>query len=127
MSQQLLSLNWWVDTPIDFEHKKWLLLSYLQKQDEAFYNREFSPWLLHSEKLIGDMMSSKDIIITTREILTKKEIVIRNNQIFWEKRTPTSIEEVDVFLEILMYSIPLLENKLDFGKRLWKDDPTLLW
>jgi len=124
---QLLNLNWWVEIPIDFEHKKWLLLSYLQKQDESFYNHQFSPWLLHSEKLLSDMKSSKDVIITSKELLTKKELVIKDNHLFWHKKTPTPMEEIDVFLEILMYSIPIFENKLEFGVRLWKDNPTLLW
>jgi hypothetical protein len=124
---KLLNLDWWVESPIDFEHKKWIFLAYLRDQDNSFYDRKFNPYLMHSQRMVDDMKESQSIILNAKDLLTKEELVIKNNRIFWERKNPQTLKEMDVFLDILFYSIPLLENKLDFGWQMWKDNPTLLW
>lgn len=124
---KLLNLDWWVESPIDFEYKKWIFLAYLRDQDNSFYDRKFNPYLMHSQRMVDDMKESQSIILNAKDLLTKEELVIKNNRIFWERKNPQTLKEMDVFLDILFYSIPLLENKLDFGWQMWKDNPTLLW
>jgi hypothetical protein len=36
--EQILSLTWYVDSPLDSEYKEYLLFSYLQKVDLDFHN-----------------------------------------------------------------------------------------
>ena len=124
---KLLGFDWWMEPPIDFEHKKWLLLDYLQKQDNDFYNQIFSPWLLHSEKLVNNMILSYESITYSQEKLTKKELSMENKNIFWKLTTPELPEYMNTYVEILKYSIPLLQNKIYFGRKLWNDNPSPLW
>jgi hypothetical protein len=123
---KLLEINWWMESPVDFEHKKWKLLAYLKNLDEAFYNGEFSPWLLHSEKMLGDMRFSKDVIIETNTILTKRKLIFTETSVYYENERP-SIKELDIYVDILNYSIPLLDNKVDFGRKLWEDNKNFLY
>ena len=122
----LLEINWWLNDPVDFEHKKWIFLAYLKKLDEAFYINKFSPFLLHSEMILSDMSDVKDKIITTTSDLTSKNIVFDGNYAYYEIDKP-KLGEIETYLNILNYSIPLLRKKLDFGWELWKDNPTLLY
>jgi hypothetical protein len=116
-----------MEPPIDFEHKKWLLLDYLQKQDNDFYNHIFSPWLLHSEKLVNSMILSYESIIYSQDKLTKKELSMENRNLFWKLSTPELPEYMNTYMEILKYSIPLMQDKISFGRKLWNDNPTPLW
>lgn len=116
-----------MEPPIDFEHKKWLLLDYLQKQDNDFYNHIFSPCLLHSENLLNSMILSYESISKSREELTKKELSIEGRYMFWELSTPELPEYMNTYMEILKYSIPLIQNKIYFGRKLWEENKTILW
>lgn len=122
----LLEINWWYKNPIDFEHKKWTLMAYLKKMDESFYDKKFSPLLLHSETLLSDMILSKERIVDFTEDLTEKVIIFENNYIYNEIKKP-EMGELRTYLNILDYSIPLLGNKIDFGWELWKDNPSILF
>ncbi len=124
---KLLRFDWWMEPPIDFEHKKWLLLDYLQKQDNDFYNQIFSPWLLHSEKLVNNMILSYESIIYSQDKLTKKELSMENRNLFWKLYTPELPEYMNTYMEILKYSIPLIQDKISFGRKLWDDNPSPLW
>lgn len=122
----LLEINWWYKSPVDFEHKKWTLMAYLKRMDESFYERKFSPWLLHSEKLLLDMIHSKEKILEFTDDLTNNVIVFDGNYIYNEIEKP-KMGELGTYLDILNYSIPLLGHKIDFGWELWKDNPSLLF
>jgi|TARA_R110001592_G_scaffold217776_4_gene471626 hypothetical protein len=122
----LLEINWWYKNPVDFEHKKWTLMAYLKKMDESFYDKKFSPLLLHSETLLSDMILSKERIVDFTEDLTEKVIIFENNYIYNEIKKP-EMGELRTYLNILDYSIPLLGNKIDFGWELWKDNPSILF
>ena len=124
---KLLNNDWWTETPIDFEYKKWIFLAYLRDQDNSFYDKKFNPYLLHSQQMFEGMKESQTIILNAKDLLTKEEIVIKNNHMYWEIKNPPTLKEMDIFLDVLFYSIPLLENRLDFGWQMWKENPTILW
>jgi len=123
----LLEINWWVKSPIDFEHKKWLFLAYLRDLDEALYKREFSPWLLHSEKLLDDMIMSKEKIISSKELYSKPKFVFEEGLIKYDPGEPKTMNELYVYLEILDYSTPLLKDKVLFGRDLWGSNKKILY
>ena len=113
-----LKLNWWMLPPVDFEHKKWLLFAYLKKQKSSFDKQIYSPWLLHSEKLINNMkISFTDL----------KKINIKFDSTFNDLKNEEFYENVKTYKEILEFSIPLLEDDLNYGWKLWVDNPTLLF
>jgi len=56
--EKLLPLTWYIESPIDFEHKSYVLYSYLQEVDNDFFNKKIlSPHLLHLEKLIDELLN----------------------------------------------------------------------
>ena len=124
---ELLSLTWWMDSPIDYEYKQYILLDYLQKIERHFYNKDFSPYLLHTEKLYEEMDISQQFIEAFEESITLTHVSMKNNLLGWEKTKPISIKELDEIKKILSFSIPLLKEKVNLGKKLWKDTPTILW
>ena len=54
---RLLSITWYVDEPIDFEYKQYILYDYLQNVDSEFYQKKLSPHLLHMEKIFDELIS----------------------------------------------------------------------
>ena len=51
----MLGLNWFISDPIDFEHKNYLLLSYVSEVEESYSRKELSPYLLWTEKLVSEL------------------------------------------------------------------------
>ena len=124
---KLLRFDWWMEPPIDFEHKKWILFAYLKSLDEQFYELSFSPHLLHSEKLLNHMVESYDAITTPKDTMKKIEFKQLGYNIHWDYITPEMPEYIDTYITILKFSIPLLKDKVSFGRKLWNNDPTILW
>jgi hypothetical protein len=123
---KLIGVNWWTESPIDYNHKKSILLNYLQKLDKEFYDLNFSPWLLHSEKMLDDMKNSLIKIKNVDDYLIKERVIISENYLYIDKDYPID-NKMETFKSILNYSIPLLDNKVDFGRQLWSENRTILW
>tara|TARA_B100001093_G_scaffold191886_1_gene184374 strand:- start:4119 stop:4499 length:381 start_codon:yes stop_codon:yes gene_type:complete len=125
---ELLSLTWWIESPIDYEYKQYVLLDYLQKIERHFYNKDFSPYLLHTEKLYEEMDISLQFLETFEESITITKLKIKNEAIMGlEKNKPISFKELEEVKDILKFSIPKIKEKLQLGKELWKNTPTILW
>lgn len=124
--EEPLMTDWWLKDPVDFEHKKWLFLAYLKRLDEAFYALDFSPWLLRSESLYNEMDKSYQAILRFNGSLTRNVLIMNENNFHFEKRRPKE-EALETLTGILEYSIPLLENKIDFGRKMWSENPKILW
>jgi len=122
---KLIQHSWYYENPIDFEHKQWVLFAYLKNVDEAFYNRIFSPWLLHTEKIVDDMRISLDYIESFKRKITKKSVLFSMEGLAWIEQKPKEIE-TEVIEEILKFSIPLLEQRIDLGRKLFSKYPTIL-
>ena len=52
---------------------------------------------------------------------------MENRNMFWELSTPELPEYMNTYMEILKYSIPLIQNKIYFGRKLWEENKTILW
>ena len=118
----MLSLDFYYQAPIDFEHKNYLLLSYLSELDIAFSEHHLSPYLLWTEKLIMEL-NNFDKILASFESSLKKEI-ISFNPIIYSKIENKEIKEI---YEIVDYSKPLLESKIKIGYKLFNKYPQLLY
>ena len=116
-----------MEDPIDFEYKQYILLDYLQKIERHFYNKDFSPYLLHTEKLYEEMAISLEFIETFEKSITKTELVFTQSGLGWEEKTPPTINEVEEMKRVLRFSIPKIKEKVQLGKELWKNGPTILW
>lgn len=127
MQSNLLDHSWYYKDPIDFEHKQWVLFAYLQKVDDAFYKRIFSPWLLHTEKLTEDMRISLQYLVSFQKGITKKSILFSIEGISLIDIKPKTNKEIDIVEEIVRFSIPLLEQRIELGKKLHTQYPTILY
>jgi hypothetical protein len=125
MESKLLQYSWYYQSPIDFEHKQWILFSYLKKVDEAFYNKNFSPWLLHTEKIVDDMRVSLEYIESFRKKITKKSIFFSIEGLSLIENKPSE-KETETVEEILKFSIPLLDQRVELGRKLFLKYPTIL-
>jgi len=124
---ELLKLTWWMEEPIDYEYKQYILLGYLQKIEKLFIDREFSPYLLHTEKLYEEMAISLEFIDNFEDEMTKNTLVFTQTGIEMEESKLPTIKELEEMKLILRFSVPLLKEKVKFGKNLWKESPTILW
>tara|TARA_Y100000385_G_scaffold228783_1_gene240026 strand:+ start:212 stop:433 length:222 start_codon:yes stop_codon:yes gene_type:complete len=73
------------------------------------------------------MILSYESISKSREELTKKELSMENRNVFWKLSTPELPEYMNTYMEILKYSIPLMQDKISFGRKLWEENKTILW
>lgn len=124
---ELLKLTWWMEEPIDYEYKQYILLDYLQKIEKLFINREFSPYLLHTEKLYEEMAISLEFIDNFEDEMTKNTLVFTQTGVEMEENKLPTIKELEEMKLVLRFSVPLLKEKVKFGKNLWKESPTILW
>ena len=127
METNLLDLSWYYKNPIDFEYKQWILFAYLKKVDDAFYNKIFSPWLLHTEKLTEDMRVSLQYLEGFKKGLVKKSILFSFEGISLIENNPVSSKEIEVVEEVVRFSIPLLDQRIDLGRKLHSQYPTILY
>lgn len=115
MQLKIIEHSWYYQNPIDFEHKQLILFAYLKNVDDSFYNRIFSPWLLHTEKILDDMRVSLDYIQSFRKQSTKKSLFISMEGLSWMDNKPNE-KDIEIIEEILKFSIPLLEKRVDIGR-----------
>ena len=70
--ENLLPLKWFIQDPIDFEHKQYLLFAYLQKVDNSFQYKKLSPHLLHLEKMIDELIAFESSFNLIKQQIKKK-------------------------------------------------------
>ena len=122
----MLSLDFFYTQPIDFEYKNYILLGYLSELDKSFSEHHLSPYLLYTEKLIGELeVFRMNLKLFEKEI--KRDIIgfsFKNGIIYSEIETPAKLSEV---IEIVDYSKPILQSKLKMGYKLFDKYPQFLY
>lgn len=121
----MLELDWYIKPPHDFEYHNYLLLAYLSEIDQSFSVRKLSPYLLHTEKLIGELeVFRMNLVLFEKEI--KRDIIGFSSKgiIYSSIDKPEKLEEV---IEIVHWSKPLLDQKLKLGYKLFDRYPQLLY
>lgn len=122
----MLKFDFYYEPPIDFEHKNYVLLSYLKEIDEAYSYHKLSPYLLYTEKLVQDMKFFQDNEWRfTNSLWTP--IVSFNLQTGIRRREVQKGEEMKEIIEIVHYSIPLLQSKVNLGWKLLEKYPQVLF
>jgi hypothetical protein len=123
----LLEIDWYFTTPIDFEHKQYKLFSYLKECDESFYSHIFSPYLLHTEKLVVEMGFTLENIRNFEKSTTKKSVFASLEGLYIKDIPVPKMEELEAIEEIINFSLPLLNQRIDLGNKLIKRYPGLLY
>ena len=121
----MLKIDWYLESPIDFEHKNYLLLDYLSKIDSSYSNHKLSPYLLWTEKMVNEL-TRFNILIKTIESDFKKDLIgMSYNGLIYEGIKRDDL--VDEIYQIVEYSTPILESKVKLGYKLFKKYPQLLY
>ncbi len=115
-----LSKDWLFEDHIDLEYKSYVLLAYLQDVCNAFEVNTLYPHL-------ADLVEHYNALINIRkeherlESQFPKELksIRPNFQLEYEKMgMPETLEEI---IEIIDYAIPLMEKRLNEGKKIYED------
>ena len=108
---ELLSLDWYQTTPIDFEHKQYLLHAYLSKVDNSYLNQKVSPHLLHLERLKEEM----DYFISKWIIMQK---TFDKNRYAWfdnPKLEGEDQKELAQIVDIVDFALPPIDARIRQG------------
>jgi|APGre2960657404_1045060.scaffolds.fasta_scaffold400065_1 hypothetical protein len=122
----MLSVDWFIEPPMDFEQKNYLLLDYVQQIDNSFKVQKLSPYILHTEKLIEEMNRFKENRLRMRDALRKKKLNL-SRKIHWIVTEVDETIEMKAVVEVVDYSMPILESKLVLGYKLLEKYPQILW
>ena len=108
-----LSTNWFIEGSIDFEHKEYILLSYLQQINQHF----------HANKLYPDL---NDLVFHYNNLKQFKENKLMLQQAFPRRLTQADIEAVKITYEKMVKDDTLmLEIEQIISYALAKMDPAL--
>lgn len=115
---ELIKFNFFTEPPIDFELKKYRLLSYTVASDQKYVEMEFSPWLLNNRLLVLDLKNFIKNLQNTRTNLTKKYVRYKEGSIYYETIVPEELQTLSSVERTIRYSIPILERSNQFGQDL---------
>lgn len=120
----LISLDWYYESPIDFEHKQYVLLDYLQKVDSSFLNKTLSPHLLHMEKMVLELMKFN---VEYYKIMLEFD---KNRYVYFQDNPKLENEKndmVDEIKEIVDFSIPQIRTRINFGYKILERNKQILF
>jgi hypothetical protein len=108
-----LSVNWFIEGSIDFEHKKYLILSYLQEINKHF----------HKSKLYPDL---SDLVFHYNNLLSFKQNKSIMQQAFPQRLTKADIDAVKLTYEKMVADNELMmEIERIIGYSIQKIDPAI--
>lgn len=123
MSNQL-SLTWYIESPIDFEHKQYVLLDYLQKVDNSFLLKNLSPHLLHMEKMVNELKKYEESYLKIKNSFDKNRYIYFNDNSKLTGENDTLIKEIK---EIVDFSIPQVITRINFGYKVLEKSVQILY
>jgi len=123
----MLQLDWFCQTPLDFEHKNYLLLQYLKSIDDSYSSHILSPYLLWTEKLVFELkdFTNKSSILESSIRRDMVSIDLLRMKII--RKDIDRNDEIKIIFEIVDYSTPLLESKIKLGYKLLDKYPQILY
>jgi len=121
--ENILSLNWYTESPIDFEHKQYLLFSYLQKVDSDFMLKKLSPHLLHMEKIMDELIGFQSSFTLIKKNFDKNRYVYFEN-VKLEGEDNSLLTEIK---EIVEFSLPQVEPRIKLGYKILKKNNQILF
>jgi len=120
---ELLSVTWYFEHPFDYELKQYLLLAYLRKVEDCFLEKKLSPHLLHLEKIKNELFNfNKSYNSLINGIEKRKYKYFENEKVdgLYDNKIPEIKDVVD-------FSLPQVESKLDFGYKIFKVHKQILY
>lgn len=120
----ILPIGWYFESPIDYEHKQYVLLGYLLKVDSSFLDKQLSPHLLHLEKL------TKELIHFENSFVDIKKKFDKNRYIYFSDNSKLIGEDNNLIYEIkeiVDFSIPQIQTRIDLGYKILGKNSQVLY
>lgn len=120
---ELLPPTWYFQTPFDYEMKLFNLLSYLRNVEDSFLIKKLSPHLLHLELMESELINFKtsydNIIINFN----------KNQYQFFKNEPIDGLDDNNLpeIYELVEFSIPQIQSKINLGYQIFKTTPQLLF
>lgn len=114
-----LSPIWFLEKPIDLEHKQYVLLDYIQKINKAFNEFKLTPYFFDLKFHIQNIdcfLSQYTILDSTDKRLTEEQNAILHTILERGKKSDDVLEAV----EICKWSAPLMKETMKDGNKVWK-------
>lgn len=123
----MLKVDWFLEYPLDFEYKNYILLDYIQSVDNSYKIHRLSPYLLWTERMVielKDFTKKKTDFFT---LLQKKKFILEDGNLKLKSTSLKETDEIKTIIEIIDYSTPLLESKVKLGYKLLNKYPQILF
>jgi hypothetical protein len=120
----IIPVTWYIESPIDFEHKQYVLLSYLQTVDGSFMDKKLSPHLLHLEKMINEMLNFKESLNDIKKRFDKERYIFFEDNSKLEGENNRLVEEIR---EIVEFSLPQVETRIKLGQIILTKNQQILY
>ena len=121
----IIPLKWYTESPIDFEHKQYVILSYLQTVDSSFIQKQLSPHLLHMESMVKDMLNFQESLSDMRKRFDRERYIwLFQDNPKLEGENNIFVEEIE---EVVQFSMPLIKNRINLGHFILRNQNQLLY
>jgi hypothetical protein len=124
MQNNLISLTWYIEPPIDFEHKQYILFAYLQIVDKNFMKKMLSPHLLYLEKIKLELYNFQNVFDHMKKDIEKNKYVYFNDNKKIEGVDDVVIMEVK---DIVDFSIPQILSRIEHGNFILNKNKQILY
>jgi len=121
--EKLISSYWYLESPIDFEHKQYVLFDYLQRVDYKFKNKILSPYLLHMEGLMDELNSVNSSFKMIKKYFDKNRYHFLGDHKI-EGENDKIIKEIK---DIVDFAIPQIDARIKTGYIILKKNQQILF
>jgi hypothetical protein len=115
----MLDTTWFLSQPVDYEHKQYLLLAFLQKIDKEFERDKIDPALFDIKRQLSNIecfLTTKSLVPAKGNKLSAKEL----ERIKWFESLHDKSEEAIEVNKIVKWSFKKLQEKYKEGAHIWK-------
>lgn len=111
---EMIPIDWYIQSPIDFEHKQYVLFAYLQRVDSTYLNKIVSPHLLHLEKLETEILGFKKNLKDLESDLKKQRYLYFDN----DPKNVFDNDKIKELVDIVEFSIPQIHSRIQIGYKI---------
>lgn len=115
METIIMTPGWYIEPPIDLEHKQYVLLDYLQKVDYSFMQKKLSPHYLNLEKMLEELNLFLKQYAEMNRIFQKEKYLYFDDNSKIEGYDEKNILEIKGIVD---FSIPQISVRIEFGNRI---------
>lgn len=123
----MLKVDWYLEQPLDFEYKNYILLDYIQSIDNSYKLHQLSPYLLWTEKLVLELKDFSQKRYDFYKSFERKKVIIEDGRLKMVTINFREMDDIKTINEIVEYSTPLLESKIKLGYKLLGKYPQILF